>query len=89
MVKTIIKTLDPTVRVVEVRASKGKFARAEPVAALYEENRIRHAADLPDLETELCEYVPLNSKKSPDRLDGLVWAFTYLMLKPKTNYFMG
>jgi hypothetical protein len=87
MARTIIHSIDNTVPVREVRASVGKFARAEPIAALYEQGRIWHD-DLPrdaqnnllDLEAELCEYVPVNSAKSPDRLDAMVWGMTDLML---------
>lgn len=85
MVETMIKNIDRKIKVVKVRASKGKFARAEPVAALYEQGKVRHEKSLPDLETEMCEYVPMNSKKSPDRLDALVWGLTDLMLQPKNK----
>lgn len=81
LVEDAIKTIDPSIKVVKVRASKGKFARAEPVSVLYTQNKIHHEAVFEDLETQLTEYVPLNSKKSPDRLDALVWAFTYLLLR--------
>ena len=65
-------------RVIAVRASKGKFARAEPVSALYEQHKVKHDVDLLELETEIMEYVPKDSKKSPNRLDALVWAITEL-----------
>lgn len=67
-------------RVIKVHASKGKFARAEPVAALYELGRVKHneEADLTELETEIMEYCPAESTKSPNRLDWLVWALTEL-----------
>ena len=79
--KTILQSIDKAPKIHEVHASKGKFARAEPVAVLYEQNKIHHEPDLLDLETELMEYVPLTSKKSPDRLDALVWGLTFLFLK--------
>ena len=65
-----------------VRASRGKFLRAEPVAALYEQGRVRHLGALPLLEDEMCDFGPggLVNGKSPDRLDALVWALTDLML---------
>ena len=81
LVEDAIKTIDPRVKVVKVRASKGKFARAEPVSALYEQGKVSHVKELPDLESQLTEWVPLNSKKSPDRLDAMVWALTHLMLR--------
>lgn len=80
LVETIIHSIDKNIKVKKVRASKGKFARAEPIAALYERDLVAHEKQLPDLETELCEYVPMNSKESPDRLDALVWGLTDLML---------
>lgn len=80
MVEAMIHNIDKRIKVKKVRASKGKFARAEPIAALYERDEVRHAKPLPDLETEMCEYVPLNSKKSPDRLDAAVWGLTDLCL---------
>jgi phage terminase large subunit-like protein len=78
-----IHAIDETVPVKLVHASKGKFARAEPVAELYELNRVSHLDTFLDLESQLCEYVPINSKKSPDRLDALVWCLSFLLLKAK------
>lgn len=63
-----------------VRASRGKQARAEPVAALYEQGRVSHVGGLPDLEDQLCTWEPLGDRRSPDRLDAGVWALTELML---------
>lgn len=67
-------------KLVKVRASRGKYARAEPVSALYEQGLIGHSEELAELEDELTTYTPFNSKKSPDRLDALVWMLTYLFL---------
>lgn len=67
-----------------VRASRGKAARAEPVAALYEQGRVHHIGGLPKLEDELCGLLPgggyVGPGRSPDRADALVWALTELML---------
>ena len=69
-----------------VRASRGKYARAEPVAALYERGLVHHVrnqedgANLNELETQMRTWEPLGSIGSPDRLDALVWALTDLML---------
>ena len=67
-----------------VRASRGKAARAEPVAALYEQGRVHHIGGLPRLEDELCGLMPgggyVGPGRSPDRADALVWAMTELML---------
>lgn len=65
-------------RILRVHASKGKFARAEPISALYEQGRVAHRGSLYTLENQLMEYVPATAKKSPDRLDAMVWALTEL-----------
>src|SRR3989337_3379624 len=67
------------VRVLEVRATKGKYTRAEPVASLYEQHRIHHVGSFPQLEDQLWTWVP--GEKSPDRLDALVWLFTKLLVE--------
>lgn len=85
IVEAIIKKVDRTIPVIQVKASKGKFARAEPIAALYEQGKISHTQQLIDLETEMTEYVPMNSKKSPDRLDAVVWGLTHLLLKEQAT----
>lgn len=63
-----------------VHASKGKRARAEPVSALYEQQRIWHVGAFPELEDQLCGWSATSGDESPDRLDALVWGFTELML---------
>lgn len=60
----------------KVTASRGKQARAEPVAALYEQGRVHHPGKLDALEDQMCAYVP--GGPSPDRVDALVWALTAL-----------
>jgi phage terminase large subunit-like protein len=69
--------------VTSVRATRGKYLRAEPIAALYAQGRVRHAGTFPALEDELADFGPegLSNGRSPDRLDALVWALTALMLK--------
>lgn len=83
MVKTIINQIDRGIKVKNLRASKGKFSRAEPVSALYEQGLVSHAPGLELLESEMMEYVPETSKRSPDRLDSAVWGITELMLGKK------
>ncbi len=61
-----------------VRASRGKFTRAEPIAALYEQGKVHHVGEFPELEDEICNYRPDTATKSPDRMDALVWALTEL-----------
>ena len=65
-------------RIVRVHASKGKYARAEPISALYEQGRGAHRGALYTLENQLMEYIPATAKKSPDRLDAMVYALTDL-----------
>jgi len=79
MVEYTVRTVDKNVSFKSVHASRGKYTRAEPVSALYEQGRIHHVGFFPDLEDQLCEWVP--GDKSPDRLDALVWAITELMLE--------
>lgn len=82
MVAAVIREIDPQVPVVTVHASRGKYLRAEPVALLYEQRRVRHVGAFPELEDEMCDFSlgGLSSGRSPDRLDALVWALTRLML---------
>ncbi|MDP3897627.1 MAG: terminase family protein [Mesorhizobium sp.] len=83
MVAAVLRQVDATVPVRSVRASRGKWLRAEPVAALYEQGRVRHARRFPELEDEMCDFGPngLSSGRSPDRVDALVWAVGELMLR--------
>jgi len=80
MVAAVIREADATVPVTTVRATRGKWLRAEPVAALYEQGRVAHVGALPRLEDEMCDFTSdgLSSGRSPDRLDALVWALTAL-----------
>lgn len=81
MVAHTLKTVDPNVPVIMVTASRGKAVRAEPIASLYEENRVHHIGTFPELETELVSWVP-GDPDSPNRLDAAVWALTELMIDP-------
>lgn len=82
MVKAVIALEDPRAPVKAVRARRGKWLRAEPVAALYEQGRVIHAQHFPELEDEMCDFGRdgLSGGRSPDRVDALVWAITELML---------
>lgn len=86
MVEHVIRTIDPRVSYKEVTASRGKIARAEPVAALYEQNKVSHVGSFPELEDQLCAMAPDGylGEGSPDRADALVWALTELMLNQAT-----
>lgn len=85
MVERIVKSIDAQVSYKSVRATRGKNIRAEPIAALYEQNRVFHVKPMRELEQQLCEYIPHKTSKSPDRLDALVWAVTELLLVCESN----
>jgi Terminase RNaseH-like domain len=80
MVESTIRVVDRSAPVKLVHASRGKQARAEPVAALYESGRMHHVGTFIGLEDEMVTWVPLISKDSPNRVDGLVWAATELLV---------
>ena len=78
LVESVIRTVDPNVSYRKVTATRGKAIRAEPIAALYEQGRVHHVGSLAQLEDQMCNFDPLTSRKSPDRMDALVWALTEL-----------
>lgn len=84
MVETIVRSIDETVPYRAVHASRGKVARAEPVAALYEQGKVAHLRGLGALEDQMCQMTTQGfaGKGSPDRVDALVWAITDLILEP-------
>lgn len=85
MVRSVLHAADCALPVKLVHASRGKSARAEPVAALYEAGRVRHVGLFPRLEDQMCGLMAGGSYegpgRSPDRADALVWALTELMLE--------
>ena len=83
MVRAVIAQVNPDVPITTVHASRGKRARAEPVAALYEQGRVCHVGVFRDLEDEMCAVI--GEGASPDRLDALVWAVTELLLKKRVE----
>ncbi len=84
MVANVLRAADCVMPIKLVHASRGKVARAEPIAALYEAGRVRHVGQLAQLEDELCGLMAGGAYegpgRSPDRADALVWALTELML---------
>ncbi len=84
MVTTVLRTVDATLPIAPVHAAAGKVARAEPVAALYEQGRVAHVGMHAALEDELCGLLAgggyAGPGRSPDRADALVWALTDLLL---------
>ena len=83
LVAEVLRSVDPLVPVTKVHATKGKAARAEPVAALYEQGRVTHLRGLGALEDQMCLMTTngFEGKGSPDRVDALVWALTELVLR--------
>jgi len=84
LVESVIRQIDPLIPFRAVRASRGKAARAEPVAALYEQGRVRHLPGLDALEDQMVRMTLRGNagRGSPDRLDALVWALHELMILP-------
>ena len=78
LIESLLRQLDFEVNFRAVRATRGKILRAEPVAALYARDLVRHAGEFPELEEQMLSYSPANSADSPDRLDALVWALSEL-----------
>lgn len=78
MAEDTLRNAGFTGRVIRVHASKGKYARAEPISALYAQGRVAHRGSLYEVENQFMEYVPYTAKKSPDRLDAAVYALTEL-----------
>jgi predicted phage terminase large subunit-like protein len=80
LVESVLRTVDLAVSYRSVHASRGKRVRAEPVAALYEQDRVKHSPGLELLEDQMCGFTP-DTKESPDRVDALVWAMTELQIE--------
>jgi phage terminase large subunit-like protein len=88
MVGEVLRGVDPLVPLKSVHASKGKVARAEPVAALYEQGRVSHLKGLDALEDQMCRMTARGYEGggSPDRVDALVWALHELMIEPAAKW---
>jgi phage terminase large subunit-like protein len=84
MVESVLRAADQALPIKLVHASRGKVARAEPVAALYAAGKVRHAGMFARLEDQLCGLLAggtyAGPGRSPDRADALVWGLTELML---------
>ena len=78
-IKSLIKSVDRTIAVENVRATRGKAIRANPSKAFYEEKMVHHVGHFPELEHEMTTWVPDTGMDSPNRLDALVWGITYLI----------
>lgn len=83
MVERVLRSVDPTIPYRKVTATRGKYVRAEPIAALYEQGRVSHVGTFPELEDQMIAFTPETASvrlpnESPDRVDALVWAFADL-----------
>ncbi|MBM3550046.1 MAG: ATP-binding protein [Alphaproteobacteria bacterium] len=88
LVEATLRAIDSTIPYRAVTASRGKRIRAEPIAALYEQGRVRHVGNLSRLEDQMVSWQP-GEGASPDRVDALVWALTDLMLGEKAFFYVG
>lgn len=81
MVESTLRAIDASIPYRKVVASRGKAKRAEPIAALYEQRLIHHVGSFQKLEQQMTSWTPDEQSFSPDRMDALVWAASWLMLK--------
>ncbi len=79
MVRATIEEVDENVSYKDVVATRGKIIRAEPICAMFEKGHAHIVGEMPKLEDELCSYVK-GETKSPNRLDGMVWAATEIIV---------
>ncbi len=88
LVEEVVRQVSDTVPFKAVHASRGKVARAEPVAALYEQGRVHHLPGLAELEAQMGQMTVagFQGKGSPDRVDALVWAVHELMIEPAKSH---
>lgn len=80
MVVSTLRAVDANLPVTKVHATHGKYVRAEPISAMYEQGKVKHVGAFPQLEDQLCTWQP--GEDSPDRLDALVWALTEFLQRP-------
>ena len=90
MVETVLRAERPGLPLRQVRASRGKTVRAEPIAALYEQGRVAHAGAFPALEDQMVQFTPfgIEGDGAADRVDAMVWALSDLfprMVKPQAG----
>ena len=84
LVENTIRTIDSGVPFTAVHASRGKYIRAEPVAALYEQHRVHHVGAFAELEDQITSFtadIDRGKLGSPDRVDALVWGLTDLLIE--------
>lgn len=92
MCRYTLESVRPGIRIIEVRATRGKHVRAEPISSLYSTGRIHHVGTFNELENQLCNFTSVgwegNKEESPDRAEAMIWCFTELfrkMITPKAK----
>lgn len=89
-IESLLRTADPDIAYHKVNASRGKVTRAEPSSSLYEQGRVHHVGDFPELEDQMCAFTVDFDRKasgySPDRVDALVWGLTELFDRPGLSF---
>lgn len=88
LVAAAIRTIDPTIRIIEVHSKYGKALRAEPVVMAYQQKRVTHVGYFAELESQMLQWIP-GEGHSPDRIDALVHAITALMIRPPAGFMGG
>ena len=85
LVRDMLRQVEPTLPIKIVHATRGKYQRAEPAAGLYEQNRVHHVGCHATLEDQMCSFTPDMDRRqgSPDRVDALVWALHFLLIKER------
>ena len=87
LVRGALTNIDPDIKVLDVRARYGKQTRAEPVSLAFEQHRGHMLGWWPELESQLTSWTPMD-RKSPDRLDAMVWGATALLIKPPDGLYL-
>nr|BDD47716.1 hypothetical protein 18 [bacterium] len=87
LVASNVRTVDPDIKVDIVHATRGKLLRAEPIAGLYEQNRVHHVGRFNKLEDQQTHFTGEPGQQSPNNLDAAVWALTALMKRKKQIQF--
>ena len=85
LIEKLLRVQDVNVPYTSVRATRGKMLRAEPISALYEQDKVHHVGFFKELENQMTSYTPYTTK-SPDRLDAVVWALTSLQSSGKAIF---
>jgi phage terminase large subunit-like protein len=94
MIESVLRSIDPSISYKSVHASRGKAIRAEPISAMYEQNRVHHVGIFTQLEDQMTSFTQDSTRASTgssfDRMDATVWALTELMLeKQRTRILFG